>query len=673
MSQTEGTKPKVPTNIEEAYRSGTRSRVRFSRPRTVREGGDKPRWREKVGAGRDLAGLEVILDRALDSVWMAYQPIVHAATGSLFGYEALLRSDDPALPDPGAFLEAAEKLGRLYDVGRVVRRKASEPMRHLPLPALLFINLHAVELSDETLISPFAPLTALAPRVVLEITERASLEMIDDVPSRVARLRELGFRIAIDDLGVGYSGLTSFARLDPDFVKLDVSLVRDIHKNPMKRKLVRYMTALCKDMGIKVVAEGIEVVEERDTIVELGCDLLQGYLLAMPGKAFPEVRGWTVSERLPDEGWRTELPTVLECGEARMVASNAVAKAPNERMRRVPLPPSRGKATRVGTCELCFELATGGMATVYLGVHHGAQGFKKLVAVKRLLPSLCADPHYVAMLADEASVSSNTNHSCIRQVFDLGIAEDGTPYLVMEFLAGEPLSRVCVAMRDQPDLLQTTRHHRVVSRIVASCCHGIHAAHELSDRQTPLEVVHRDLTPQNLFALHDGTVRVTDFGIMRARVRRQRPSGQTVLKGKVAYMSPEYLARKPYDRRSDVWTLGVVLWELLTGLRLFRKQSEADTSAAVLFEPVPVPSAFSRNIDPRLDDIVAKAVARNVDERYATAYEMAQNLEAYLASNGDPVGPSDVGGWLRQILPDSLPMLTALVEATRSGAFLSPS
>jgi eukaryotic-like serine/threonine-protein kinase len=351
-----------------------------------------------------------------------------------------------------------------------------------------------------------------------------------------------------------------------------------------------------------------------------------------------------------------------------MTASNADLDTPfDERPRRMPSSPSRAGAVRVGSCELCFELGTGGMATVYLGIHRGAQGFEKVVAVKRLLPGLCADPHYVAMLADEAWVSSNANHPCIRDVFDLGTAEDGSPYLVMEFLAGEPLSEVCAGMRDQQDILQTTRHPRIVSRIIASCCQGIHAAHELSDRQTPLDVVHRDLTPQNLFALHDGTVRVTDFGIMRARVRRQRPSGQCTLKGKAAYMSPEYLARKPYDRRSDVWTLGVVLWELLTGLRLFRKKSEVDTFAAVQSEPVPPPSTFAYSVDRRLDRIVAKAMARNVDERYATAQEMAQNLEAYLACGGIPVQPSDVGGWLREILPHSRPTLTALVEATRSG------
>ncbi len=322
---------------------------------------------------------------------------------------------------------------------------------------------------------------------------------------------------------------------------------------------------------------------------------------------------------------------------------------------------------RVGSCELCFELGTGGMATVYLGIHRGAQGFEKVVAVKRLLPGLAADPYYVAMLADEAWVASNANHPCIRDVFDLGTANDGSPYLVMEFLAGEPLSEVCAGMQDQQHVLYTERHHRVVSRIIASCCQGIHAAHELSDRQAPLDVVHRDLTPQNLFALHDGTVRVTDFGIMRARVRRQRPSGEHMLKGKAAYMSPEYLARKPYDRRSDVWTLGVVLWELLTGLRLFRKKSEADTFMAVQRQPVPPPSTFARSVDRRLDYIVAKAMARNVNERYVTAQEMALDLEAHLADGGSAVQPSEVGEWLRDILPESRPTLMALVEATRTG------
>jgi EAL domain-containing protein (putative c-di-GMP-specific phosphodiesterase class I) len=233
----------------------------------------------------DRAGLEVTLTRALDSMWMAYQPIVEASTGALFAYEALLRSDEPALPNPEAILDAAEKLGRLEDVGRAVRKKAPEPIGSAPPPALLFVNLHATDLADETLGAPTSALTAIAPRVVLEITERAALPDAKDVRAAVARLREKGFRIAIDDLGAGYAGLATFATLEPEFVKLDMSLVRNIHSSSVKQKLVRSMTALCSDMGIAVVAEGIELVEERDVIVELGCQLLQGYLFARPGRA----------------------------------------------------------------------------------------------------------------------------------------------------------------------------------------------------------------------------------------------------------------------------------------------------------------------------------------------------------------------------------------------------
>jgi EAL domain-containing protein (putative c-di-GMP-specific phosphodiesterase class I) len=160
-------------------------------------------------------------------------------------------------------------------------------MRDAPDPALLFVNLHASDLNDATLGDPSSALSAIAEKVVLEVTERESLENVEDVKYTVARLREQGFRIAIDDLGAGYAGLTSFAHLEPEFVKLDMSLVRDLHQNPIKQKLVASMTELCHDMDITVVAEGIEVAEERDAVVEFGCDLVQGYLLARPGKAFP--------------------------------------------------------------------------------------------------------------------------------------------------------------------------------------------------------------------------------------------------------------------------------------------------------------------------------------------------------------------------------------------------
>jgi EAL domain-containing protein (putative c-di-GMP-specific phosphodiesterase class I) len=154
---------------------------------------------------------------------------------------------------------------------------------------MLFVNLHTQDLLDDDLYDASRPLARIAHRVVLEITERASLHSVHDVQGRIGRLRSMGFRIAIDDLGAGYAGLTSFAQLEPEVVKLDMSLVRDVHEQPTKQTLVRTMIAMCSELGMKVVAEGIETPAERATIVELGCDLLQGFLFARPEVAFPPI------------------------------------------------------------------------------------------------------------------------------------------------------------------------------------------------------------------------------------------------------------------------------------------------------------------------------------------------------------------------------------------------
>lgn len=238
-----------------------------------------------LGAG-DRAGLEASFDRALDSLWIAYQPIVRAADRSLFGYEALLRTDEAALPHPGAVLDAAERLGRVEELGRAIRATASSHVSSAPTNGMLFVNLHTRDLADDTLVSHASPLSRIADRVVLEVTERASLEEVPDARARVALLREMGYRIAVDDLGAGYAGLASFALLEPEFVKLDMSLIRDVHENATKQKLVRSITSLCADMGMMVVGEGVERIEERDALVDLGVDLLQGFLLARPSPSF---------------------------------------------------------------------------------------------------------------------------------------------------------------------------------------------------------------------------------------------------------------------------------------------------------------------------------------------------------------------------------------------------
>jgi EAL domain-containing protein (putative c-di-GMP-specific phosphodiesterase class I) len=240
------------------------------------------------GAGGE-AGFEARYVQALSTLWIAYQPIVRPGDRTVFGYEALMRSRHPSLPDPGSLLDAAERLGRLQDLGRAVRAAVARSIDDAPAGAQIFVNLHPRDLTDPELYAADAPLTRHASRVVLEITERASLDEIDDLPRRVLLLREMGFLLAIDDLGAGYAGLTAFTQLCPEVVKLDMSLIREVEQSSMKRKLISAMLTVCKEMGILVVAEGVETRAERDALAELGCVLMQGYLFSQPTRQFASI------------------------------------------------------------------------------------------------------------------------------------------------------------------------------------------------------------------------------------------------------------------------------------------------------------------------------------------------------------------------------------------------
>jgi EAL domain-containing protein (putative c-di-GMP-specific phosphodiesterase class I) len=234
----------------------------------------------------DPGSLSNRFDRALSALYMVYQPIVSWSRRSAFGYEALVRSSETSLPHPGAMFEAAEQLERTEDLGRRIRATCGGPLSAADPDITLFVNLHSRDLLDESLYERSAPLTAHAQRTVLELTERAAIDGIADITDRIARLRQLGFRIAVDDIGAGYSGLNSFATVQPDFVKLDITLVRGLDRDPVRRRLVRLLAELCGDLGIFVVAEGVETVPERDALIALGIDLLQGYLFARPAPPF---------------------------------------------------------------------------------------------------------------------------------------------------------------------------------------------------------------------------------------------------------------------------------------------------------------------------------------------------------------------------------------------------
>ncbi|TAK26487.1 MAG: EAL domain-containing response regulator [Myxococcaceae bacterium] len=238
----------------------------------------------------ERAALEVRWTSAMRLLWVAFQPIVSWGDRRVFGYEALLRSDEPLMNNPGDILDAAERLERLHELGRSVRAHVAAAAPDAPDGARLFVNLHSADLNDEDLYSADAPLSKVASRVVLEVTERASLCGVRDLAGCVARLRSLGFQIAIDDMGAGYAGLTSFTQLEPEVAKLDMSLVRGVDADSRRQSIVRSMKQLCDELGIMVISEGVETPAERGMLAELGCDLLQGYLFAKPQRGFQPPR-----------------------------------------------------------------------------------------------------------------------------------------------------------------------------------------------------------------------------------------------------------------------------------------------------------------------------------------------------------------------------------------------
>ncbi len=228
-------------------------------------------------------------DRALGSLWMAFQPIVSVAAHGPVAYEALMRSREPGFQSPMPMIEYAERSGRMPELGRAVRELCADAAANVPRGAMLFVNVHAQDLHDAELFSSSSPLASYADNVVLEITERGALDDVGDIAARMRRLRSLGYRLAIDDLGAGYAGLSSIVTLEPDFIKLDMSLTRDLAASPIRQRLVSSMVDTCRDTGMQLVAEGVETIEERSKLTELGCDLLQGYHFARPSAEFVRV------------------------------------------------------------------------------------------------------------------------------------------------------------------------------------------------------------------------------------------------------------------------------------------------------------------------------------------------------------------------------------------------
>jgi len=299
----------------------------------------------------------------------------------------------------------------------------------------------------------------------------------------------------------------------------------------------------------------------------------------------------------------------------------------------------------VGRYALYEEIATGGMATVHVGRLRGAVGFAKTVAIKRLHPQYARNAEFVSMFVDEARLAARIRHPNVVQTLDV-VTGDGELFLVMEYIQGEPLSRLNRLMRVSGERIP----HPIVVSIMAGALHGLHAAHETRDEHgRSLDLVHRDVSPQNIMVGVDGLARVLDFGIARA-AGRVHTSQNRKLKGKLGYIAPEQVQSGTVTRQADIYSASVVLWEVLTGQRLFHGDNQSTVIAQVLAGEIRRPSEVADGIPEALDDVVMKGLARDPEQRYATAREMALALE--VACGGASV--ASVSSWLEGVAGESL-------------------
>ena len=283
---------------------------------------------------------------------------------------------------------------------------------------------------------------------------------------------------------------------------------------------------------------------------------------------------------------------------------------------------------RLGRYQLLGQLATGGMAEIHLARLAGEAGFEKTVVVKRLLPELVASPAFVAMFLDEGKLVARLDHPNICEVHELG--RDGAEYfLAMPYLDGVAVTELIARPRD-PDRLGELR---VAAGVIVQACAGLHHAHELRDADgTAAGLVHRDISPSNLFVTAAGQVKVLDFGIAKVRGASETEAG--TIKGKTQYMAPEQLLGEPLDRRCDVFALGIVLYELATHQRLFKRPSDYLAARAILEDPIPRADQADPAIPAPVADVIARALTRDRAARFADAAELARALEDALAPLG---------------------------------------
>src|SRR5580700_10669800 len=299
----------------------------------------------------------------------------------------------------------------------------------------------------------------------------------------------------------------------------------------------------------------------------------------------------------------------------------------------------------VGRYALHHEIASGGMAAVHIGRLLGPVGFARTVAIKRLHAHLARSPEFVAMFLDEARLAARIRHPNVVSTLDV-VATEGELFVVMEYVPGDSLARLLHAAREAGEPVPLP----VAASIMVDMLHGLHAAHEASDeRGQPLRIVHRDVSPHNVLVGTDGAAHVIDFGVAKARGRVQ-VTQQGQIKGKLSYMPSEQLLGNGLDHRADIFAASIVFWEALTGQRLFQGVDDGEIYAKVLLGNIEPPSKYAPGLAPAVDAIVLKGLARDREQRYATARDMALAIESAM-----PLAtPSQIGSWVEGLVGDSL-------------------
>ncbi|MFW5878312.1 MAG: serine/threonine protein kinase, partial [Myxococcota bacterium] len=302
---------------------------------------------------------------------------------------------------------------------------------------------------------------------------------------------------------------------------------------------------------------------------------------------------------------------------------------------------------QLGKYRLLKKLASGGMGEIWLARQQGLAGFDRLAVVKKILEHLSKSRKFVEMFLDEARLAAQLSHPHIVQIFDLG--KDGDIYYIaMEYVHGENLRMVnrTASRSGRP------APPPIVARVISQACEALHYAHtRTDDTGTPLGIVHRDVSPQNLLLSYEGQIKVVDFGIAKA-VGRMTETKTGDLKGKTVYMSPEQIRGGVIDARTDVFAMGIVLWELVTGRRLYNQETDFLVMQAICDEPPPSPREVRRDVPEELEEVVLTALQKKPQDRFQSANEMHMALERYLQRNAHIVSSTHLAKFMRDLFPD---------------------